>query len=119
MRKSNFLIESKGSAPLELSSVVVLLLVPLSPMLVLYEEIFDAIAAESIARHSIRLAVLQGESSDLELIAARFVSELSESWGKTAEFELDCGTCQKGSLLTLSVRVGNSEAIQTAGLEPR
>ncbi len=119
MRKSNYLIESKGSAPLELSSLIVLLLVPLAPMLLLYEEIFDAIAAESIARHSIRLTVLHGESSDLELIAARFVSELSDSWGKTAEFELECGTCQKGSLVTLRVRVGNSEAIQTAGLEPR
>jgi hypothetical protein len=88
-------------------------------MLVLYGEIFDAIAAESIARHSLRLTILHGANNDLEPIAARSVMELSESWGRAATFELECGMCQKGSLVTIKIKVGNSEAIQTAGLEPR
>ncbi len=118
MLKSSFLVSSKGSAPLELTSLVVMLLLPLGPMSVLYGEIFDAIAAESIARHSIRLVILHGDNRGFEMIAARSVAELSNSWGKTADFELKCGNCQKGSLVTLRVKVGNSEAIQTAGLEP-
>lgn len=119
MRKSNFLLNSRGSAPLELSSLVLLLLAPLAPMLILYGEIFDAIAAESIARHTMRLTILHADIDEMELVAARSVETLSESWGKAADFELECGICQKGSLITLQIRVGNSEAIQTAGLEPR
>lgn len=119
MQKRNYLITARGSAPLELSSLVVLLLLPLTPMLVLYGEIFDAIAAESIARHSLRLGILQSSGSDLERFVSESISALSDNWGRAAEYELNCGQCQKGSTVTLQVRVGNSVAIQTAGLDPK
>ena len=48
MLKKNFLESSAGSAPLELAGLVALLVLPLTPMLFFYQEVFDAIAAESI-----------------------------------------------------------------------
>lgn len=119
MPKNKFLASSAGSAPLELASLVALLLVPLGPMLILYQEIFDAIAAESIARHSLRAAILGSAGTNLDAAVAESIDSLSRSWQKEASFQLDCGRCAKGDLVSLQVQVGNSIAIQVAGLEPK
>lgn len=119
MLKKNFLESSAGSAPLELAGLVALLVLPLTPMLFFYQAVFDAIAAESIARHSLRAAILQGSLEDLDEQLAERVATLAESWEKEATFRFECGECKKGDLISLEIQVGNTIAIQVAGLEPR
>lgn len=118
MLKKNFLSGSAGSTPLELASLVVVLLMPLAPMLALYGEIFDAIAAESIARHSLRAAVLKSSVTPLDNAIADSVRALASSWQREAKVQFDCGKCEKGDLIVIEIKVGNSTAIQVAGLEP-
>lgn len=119
MQKKNFLRGSAGSAPLELASLVVVLLMPLAPMLLFYDVIFDAIAAESIARHALRLAILKNSEGQLDLAIADSVATLASSWQKEALFNFDCGRCEKGDLIRLEIQVGDAIAIQVAGLEPK
>ena len=117
MQKNNCLVSDRGSAPLEMAALLALLLLPIGPMITVYSAVFDAIAAESIARHSLRLATL---SSDKESIGSRLqesVTLFSKSWLKPARFEFECGDCQEGSLLFLKIKVGDATAIQIAGLE--
>lgn len=119
MRKSKFLASSSGSAPVELSSLVALLVLPLAPMLVLYGAIFDSIAAESIARHALRAAILSASTQEVNQAIADSVATLSNSWQRSATFTADCGDCERGDFVVLRVQVGNSLAIQVAGLEPK
>lgn len=119
MLKKNFLSGSAGSAPLELASLVALLLLPLAPMLVLYGAIFDAIAAESIARHSLRAAILKSSEDQLDQALGDTVATLASSWQKEAFFQFECGRCEKGDLIRIQIQVGNATAIQVAGLEPK
>jgi len=119
LQKNNCLVSDRGSTPLEMAALLALLLLPIGPMIAVYSAVFDAIAAESIARHSLRLATL---SSDEEGIGSRLqesVAVFSQSWLKQASFEFECGDCQKGSLLFLKIKVGDATAIQIAGLEPK
>ena len=108
----------KGAAPLETATLLVLLLLPVTPMLMVIEQIFDAIAAESIARHALRYSILQSKEEIHSTIASS-VELLAESWDREATFTLSCGGCTKGSLATLTVRVGDAVAVQVAGLEPK
>ncbi len=110
--------QDKGAAPLETATLLVLLLLPVSPMLLVFEHIFDSIAAESIARHAIRYSILQSGEKPQSTIASS-VELLAETWDRGATFTLSCGTCAKGSLATLTVRVGDAVAVQVAGLEPK
>lgn len=119
MPKKNFLSDSKGSAPLELASLVALLLLPLAPMLIFYEAIFDAIAAESIARHALRAAILNSPEGQLDKAIDDTVAALARSWRKEALFRFDCGRCEKGDLIQLEIRVGDAVSVQVAGLEPK
>lgn len=96
-----------------------ILLLPLASLLLLYGQIFDAIAAESIARHALRAAVLSTNGSDLGSALSETVQTLAQSWQKEASFQYECGGCGKGDLIRLEVQVGNSIAIQVAGLEPK
>ena len=119
MPKKNFLSDSAGSAPLELASLVAVLLFPLAPMLLFYDAILDAIAAESIARHALRAAILKSSEGQLDQAIADTVATLASSWQKEALFQFDCGRCEKGDLIRLEIQVGDAIAIQVAGLEPK
>lgn len=119
MLKSKFLAGEDGSSPVETAALLAVLLLPLGPMLSLFNEVFNALAAESIARHSLRLAVLQSDETDFEPVLQRAVETFSTSWLRTASFDFDCGRCEKGDLLVLSIQVGNAVAVQAAGLEPK
>ena len=119
MLKSKFPVGDRGSSPVETATLLALLLLPLGPMLLLFNEVFNAIAAESIARHSLRLAVLQSENTDLEPELQRAVDAFSKSWHTTANLDFDCGRCERGDLLVVRIQVGNSVAVQAAGLEPK
>lgn len=118
MPKKNFLSGSAGSAPLELASLAAILLLPLGPMLLFYEAIFDAIAAESIARHALRAAILKSTEGQLDRSIADNVATLASSWQKEAFFQFDCGRCEKGDLIRLEIQVGDAISVQVAGLEP-
>jgi hypothetical protein len=96
----------------------VVLLAPIGPSLFLYQQVSDQLAAESIAVNGLRAALLQPEAGWREELG-RHLPLLAQSWGKTVGFaDLSCGECGPGDLVTLEVRVGNSVAIQSAGLEP-
>lgn len=110
--------QDRGAAPLETATLLVLLLLPVTPMLLVFEHIFDAIAAESIARHALRYSILQSGEKFQSTIASS-VELLAASWDREATSTLSCGSCAKGSLATLTVRVGDAVAVQVAGLEPK
>lgn len=119
MQKKRYLRSSSGSAPLELASLVAVLLLPMGPMLSIFGEVFNSIAAESIARHALRAAILKSPLTSIDAAIASSVESLADSWQREATFSFDCGRCQKGDLIHLQVRVGNATALQVAGLEPK
>lgn len=110
--------QDRGAAPLETATLLVLLLLPVTPILLVFEHIFDAIAAESIARHALRYSILQS-GEKLKSTIASSVDLLAASWDRDATYALSCGSCAKGSLATFTVRVGDAVAVQVAGLEPK
>lgn len=109
----------KGSSPLETASLLALLLIPITPMTSLFQTAFDAIAAESIARHALRYSILWSEDQRIESRLEEAVTQLAKSWGREAIHSFSCGTCTKGSIVTLRIEVGSAQAVQVAGLEPR
>ena len=117
-RKSAF--SSRGSAPVELIGFLTLLLLPVGPMLLLFNQVSDQLAAESIARHGLRYAFLANEvGSDPTPVIAPALRTLAESWGKRLEdFDVWCTPCGPGGVINLSVQIGSTRAIQSAGLEP-
>jgi len=119
LQKKRYLRSSSGSAPLELASLVAVLLLPMGPMLSIFGEVFNSIAAESIARHALRAAILKSPLTPIDAAIASSVESLADSWQREATFSFDCGRCQKGDLIHLQVRVGNATALQVAGLEPK
>jgi hypothetical protein len=88
-------------------------------MLQLFSVAFDQIAAESIARHALRYSILHTGEQSIRQTAEIAVEMLAGHWGRPAIFEIDCGSCSKGSLVVLKVFVGDAYATQVAGLEPR
>lgn len=103
-----------GSSPLELVVFTVLLTLPISLSIGLYQQLSNELAAESIARHALRLAMLtdpERPSSHFEDAVAMF----AENWGVSAvDYQYRCSAgC---SLVTLEVRVGSASAIQTMSL---
>lgn len=112
--------ESRGSAPLEMVALVSLLLVPIGPMLLLFEQISDQLAAESIARHGLRYAfIISPLAANPSNLLESSLTQLATSWEKELEsFSLQCLGCEAGGLLELRVQVGNAVAIQSAGIEP-
>lgn len=110
---------ARGSAPLETAALLALLLLPVTPMLQLFTVAFDQIAAESIARHALRYSILNSGEQSIRQTAEIAVEMLAGHWGRNARFEIDCGSCAKGSLVVLKVFVGDAHATQVAGLEPR
>jgi hypothetical protein len=108
-----------GSAPLETAALLTLLLLPVTPMLQLFSVAFDQIAAESIARHALRYSILHSSEQSIRQTAEIAVDMLASRWGRNARFDVDCGSCSKGSLVVFKVYVGDASATQVAGLEPR
>ena len=108
-----------GSSPIETVALLAVLLLPIAPVVTLFGELSDAMAAESIARHGLRAAVLEADDpSQLPLLVATKVQELSTSWQKIAEHGFSCQPFEAGGLATLEIAVGNALAVQVAGLEP-
>lgn len=113
--------DSRGSTPLELVVWLALLIAPVGPLLGLYGQLSDQLAAESIARHSLRGAVLSSTSHS-ELVAQLPVvlEPLAISWKREVRsFELSCNSCAKGDIVTLRVWVGNAIGVQSAALSPK
>jgi hypothetical protein len=112
---------SNGSTPIELVVWLALLIAPLGPMLSLYGHLSDQLAAESIARHALRGAVLTS-TSHTELIAQLpvMLHPLASSWNREVRgFELSCGSCARGEIITLRVFIGNATGVQSAALNPK
>jgi hypothetical protein len=105
-----------GSTPLEIVATAALLLLPVAPMTQLYNQLSDELAAESIARHALRLAILH-ESKNPDAYLATAVAQLEGQWQKeVSKAHLSCSiNCQ---LLSLEVEVGSAIAIHTMGIEP-
>jgi len=107
------------SESIETVALLAVLLLPIAPVVTLFGELSDAMAAESIARHGFRAAVLEADDpSQLLLLVATKVQELSTPWQKSAEHRFSCQPCEAGGLATLEIAVGNALAVQVAGLEP-
>lgn len=103
-----------GSSPLELVVFSALLTIPIGLSFGLYQQLSNELAAESIARHALRLAMLTDPvrpSSHFEDAVAMF----AENWGVSAvDYQYSCSaSC---SLVTLEVTVGSASAIQTMSL---
>lgn len=110
----------KGSSPLEVVAWSVLLLLPVAPMLGIYQLLSDQLAAESIARHGLRAAVFGYQSgSDPQQALDAALVPLAQSWNKgVSSATLHCTpTCTAGSLMHLEIRINDAIAIQSAGLQ--
>lgn len=113
-------MSDKGSSPVEAVALMLMLLLPIAPALGLYQHLSDSLAAESIARHGLRAALLAQDRGVVPAQVGSYLEPLAMNWGKSIEgYELSCGgQCGEGSLLSLRVQIGSAWAIQTAGLEP-
>ena len=108
-----------GSSPIETVALLAILLLPIAPVVTLYGMLSDSMAAESIARHGLRAALLEaGDPSQIPALVATNVQQLSASWQKNAEHRFSCQPCEAGGLAALEIAVGNAVAVQVAGLEP-
>jgi hypothetical protein len=108
-------VSAKGSAPIETVALITLLLLPIGPAVLLYEQLSNQLAAESIARHGVRAAMLNaplgGFSEPGDAVRA-----LAQSWQKQVS---SYRVSAQGELITLEVKVGNAVAIATLGREPQ
>jgi hypothetical protein len=91
-------------------------------MLALYGQLSDQLAAESIARHVLRSALISSTSQNqLNHEVTRQLGPLQLSWGKkVTKYRLGCaGSCSNGSLVNLEVWVRGGYAIQSGALAPK
>lgn len=103
-----------GSSPLELVTLTALLVMPIGLAIGMYQQLANELAAESIARHSLRLAMLstpQKPSQSLESAIERF----SRHW-QVQDVDSRYWCTLGCSLVTLEIQVGHATAIQTMGL---
>jgi hypothetical protein len=103
-----------GSSPLELVAFTTLLVLPIGLAIGLYQQLSNELAAESIARHALRLAMLSSPQRPSESLD-RAVNRFADSWD-VAEVEYSYWCSHGCSLVTLEVQVGQAFAIQTMGL---
>ena len=61
---------------------------------------------------------VQGGEQSIHEVTEAFVAMLASRWETSASFHLNCGNCNRGSLVALTVSVGSASATQVAGLEP-
>ena len=107
-------MSAKGSAPIESVALITLLLLPIGPSVFLYEQLSNQLAAESIARHGVRAAMLDAPLGGFTDPGAQ-LAVLARSWEKPLT---GYQVTSQGQLITLEVRVGNAVAIATLGREP-
>lgn len=115
-----------GSAPVELIAWAVLLTLPLFPAIELQRAIADQMAAEAIARHALRAAVLAEPESGLPTMAfraniERTALEIARAFrvdANTLELSVDCSACESDQLVRLAVSVNGRSALGVMGLEP-
>ena len=103
-----------GSSPLELVAFTALLVVPIGLAIVLYQQLSSELAAESIARHALRLAMLSSPQRPSESLDYA-VTPFAENWD-VADVDYRYWCSNGCSLVTLEVQVGQALAIQTMGL---
>jgi hypothetical protein len=116
----------RGSAPVELIAWSVILLLPMFPAIELQRAIANQVAAEAIARHSLRTAVLLEEpgrplSAKFEQNVARVAGEIAQTYRIEPEelaLTIDCSRCGSDELVRLRVSVSGREATGVMGLEP-
>lgn len=103
-----------GSSPIETVALITLLLLPIGPGVLLYEQISNQLAAESIARHGVRAAMLEAQRGSFAS-PTKALGVLALSWQKPLRgFQV----LRSGEFVTLEVLVGNGRAIATLGIEP-
>lgn len=108
-----------GSSPVETTALLALLLIPIGPTVSLFGHLSDAMAAESIARHALRLGILQaGDVEEIPRVISNAIPRLASSWQKSVEHRYSCSPCEAGGMAALEVVVGSAQALQVAGLEP-
>lgn len=112
---------SSGSTPLELVIWLTLLVMPVAPMMGIYSQLSNDLAAESIARHALRGTLLSiTDPSQLPGEMQRQLAPLEASWGKRiTRYTLSCGNCARGNIITLRVWISGAEAVQSAAMAPR
>ena len=71
-------VSARGSAPIETVALITLLLLPIGPAVLLYEQLSNQLAAESIARHAVRAAVLNAMVTVMPSLRDAHVSQLDE-----------------------------------------
>ncbi len=107
-------LSESGSSPLELVIFTALLILPIGLSLGLYQQLSNELAAESIARHALRFAMLSDPQRPSSVVPEA-VAMFAQNWKVT-----DVGYrhwCSSGcSLVTLELRVGSAKAIHTMGL---
>lgn len=104
----------RGSAPIETVALITLLLLPIGPGVILYDQISNQLAAESIARHGVRAAMLESQLGSF-VSPAQALEVLALSWQKSIS---SYRVSQTGELVTLEVVIGNARALATLGIEP-
>lgn len=102
-----------GSSPLELVMFTALLLLPLGLGLSTYQQLSNELAAESIVRHALRLAMLQNPTQPSEALPWA-VGQLASDWELSGiDYRYWCSAhC---TLVTLEVSITGARAIQTMG----
>jgi len=103
-----------GSSPLELVIFTALLTLPIGLALGLFQQLSSELAAESIARHALRLAMLTDPIRPSSQFGGA-VALFAENWG-LASVNYDYWCSSGCSLVTLEVNVGTASAIQTMSL---
>lgn len=111
-------MSARGSAPIETVALITLLLLPIGPAVLLYEQISNQLAAESLARHGVRAAMLEAPLGGFNNPGS-YLAVLARSWQKEiASYQVNSKPANQGELITLEVRVGNAFAIATLAKEP-
>ena len=106
-----------GSSPLELVVLTALLVMPIGLATTVYQQLGDELAAESIARHALRYAILENPEKPSQALAGAIEVFAGDWLVEVDDFRYWCSlSC---SLVTLEVTIGDAVAIQTMGLPKR
>jgi len=103
-----------GTAPIETVALITLLLLPIGPGIILYDQISNQLAAESIARHGVRAAMLESQLGSFGS-PDQALQVLALSWQKSLT---GYRVSKSGELVNLEVVIGSARALATLGIEP-
>lgn len=103
-----------GSSPLELVVLTALLVMPVGLATNVYQQLGDELAAESIARHALRYAMLENPERPSQALAGAVEVFAGDWMVEVDDYRYWCSlSC---ALVTLEITIGNAVAIQTMGL---